>query len=175
MQFALGIALSSMAGIGTIGVSLLDRAKDPLSSFELGSLVFRSSPVAAPDFAKAKAELLESLKQTMDKSGERYYGGGDSAVLNSEVAQLTSRVELIEKSISDNPERALSIPLLRRDIDELTRTVETYRVSAKADSDRLWGQQNTILQGIGALLLAVAVAAVTILYRAIKPSDSVQS
>lgn len=173
IQFALVIAISSMVGMGTIGFSLLDRAKDPFSSLELSSL-FRSVPIATPDFEKTKAELLESLKQTMDKSGERYYGGADTAVLSSEVAQLNSRVQLIERSISDNPERALSIPLLRRDLDELTRKVEEYRVSAKVDSDRLWSQQNTILQGIGALLLAVAVAAVTILYRAVKPGESGQ-
>lgn len=172
-QVALTTALVSIMGIATIAFSLFDQKSR--SGFDATGLIaelFKAQEaVRVPDFEKAKAELLESLKSTLEQSGERYNVSSDNLVMAGEVAQLSARLDLIEKSISTNPERALSIPLLRRDQDELSRKLEEYRVSAKAESDRLWGQQNTILQGIGALLLAVAAGAITILYRAIKPEE----
>jgi len=173
MQIAMVAALVSTMGIAAIAFSLFDqKSRSVFDTTSFISELFKATEaVRAPDYEKAKSELLESLKSTLEKSGERYNVSADNLVMAGEVAQLGARLDLIEKSISSNPERALSIPLLRRDQDELSRKLEEYRVSAKADSDRLWGQQNTILQGIGALLLAVAAGAITILYRAIKPEE----
>lgn len=172
-QVALSTALVSLMGVSAISYTLFDQKSR--SGFDATGLIaelFKAQEaVRVPDFEKAKEDLLESLKSTLEQSGERYNVSSDGLVMAGEVAQLGARLDLIEKSISTNPERALSIPLLRRDQDELSRKLEEYRLSAKADSDRLWGQQNTILQGIGALLLAVAAGAITILYRAVKPEE----
>lgn len=92
----------------------------------------------------------------------------DFAVLSERLTNIDDRLKLMEKSISDSPERALSLPLLRRDITELSNKFDEYRLSSKVESDRLWSQQNTILQGIGVLLLAVASGAVTLGYRLLK-------
>lgn len=172
-QIAVMVAAVSIGGFSSIAFDLFNRKTRPdFGASEFLSELFRSGEVVRmPDFEKAKGELLVSLKQTLEESAQHSYIASDNAITSEQLSQLDSRVSLIEKSISDNPERALSIPLLRRDQDELNRKLEEFRISAKVDSDRLWSQQNTILQGIGALLLAVAVAAVTILYRAIKPND----
>lgn len=170
MSFAAALAMGSILGVSSIGYKLLvqDRPERFDASSLIAELYKQRELVEVPDYEKAKEDLVSSLKSTMEESGDRPFLGLGNAILTEDLSRLKSRIELLEKAISDNPEKALSIPMLRRDYDELGRKFEEYRISAKVDSDRLWAQQNTILQGIGALLLAVAAGAVTILYRAVK-------
>jgi len=125
-----------------------------------------------PDYEKVKSEVMTSLRKTMEETEGKPVLVLDEALISERFSLLDDRVRLIESSISQSPEKALSIPLLRRDLEELERKFDEYKINSKIDADRLWSQQNTILQGIGALLLAVAAAAVTILYKAIRPSSS---
>lgn len=173
LQVSVAVVLASFIGVASIAYSLIDRQdRGAFDASGLISEMFKAKEsVRAPDFEQAKSELLASFKDAVTKSDDRYFSGSGNAILSEEIAQLRTRLELIEKSISVNPERALSIPLLRRDQDELSRKVEEYRLSAKADSDRLWGQQNTILQFLGGLLLAAATGAITIIYRSVKQTS----
>lgn len=171
LKLAAAMAVVSMLGVSSIGVKLIvqDRPDRFDASSLISALMKQRDLVEVPDYEKAREDLVSSLKSTMEEAGDKPFLGLGNAVLTEDLSRLKSRIDLLEKSIGDNPEKALSIPMLRRDFEELSRKFEEYKISAKVDSDRLWGQQNTILQGIGALLLTVAAGAITILYRAIKP------
>lgn len=95
-----------------------------------------------------------------------------------EQAKLSSRIELVdirigavESAILESPERALSIPLLRKDVGDLSKRSEEYRVLIKSDIDRLYAQQTWMLGGIGTVLLAIAGGAITIVLKSLPRSS----
>lgn len=80
---------------------------------------------------------------------------------------MNGRLKSIESAILESPERALSIPLLRKDIAESAKRVEEYRIASRFETDRLYEQQKWMLGGIGTVLLAVIGGAITIIFRSL--------
>lgn len=87
--------------------------------------------------------------------------------LNSQMNSLDERLNKIESAILESPERALSIPLLRKDIGESAKRMEEYRAASQSDIARLYEQQRWMLGGIGTVLLAVIGGAITIIFRSL--------
>lgn len=174
VQFALMFAIASFAGLGTIAFNFFEQKREvgnDASGLIIDILNSKDSYWAS-EFAKSKAMLAEEFKTSVEKASADNKIDSQTAALISETNRLKSRLDLIESSISENPQRALSLPLLRRDHDELSRKLDEFRISTKADTDRLWGQMNTILQFLFAIFLAIATGAVTVLYSAYKQRES---
>ena len=89
----------------------------------------------------------------------------------TEISTLNTRVNNLNAAIIASPEKALAVPLLRRDIDAMTKRVEEVQTQGKADMDRLYEQQKWMLGGIGAVLIAVAGGAITIILRSLPNSN----
>lgn len=167
-------ALTAATSVGGIVVLFTSYSFDSKSRFDVSSMLdYVRNEVSSNE--KVEAEAVR--RQAQDVFDEILRGVNSSpsssidvALLAEHVSSVDGRLKTIERSISENPERALSIPLLRRDLNELSKKLDEFKVSSKVESDRLWAQQNTILQGIGALLLAVAGGAVTIGYRLLRSS-----
>ena len=87
--------------------------------------------------------------------------------LSFQMNSLDERLKKIESVILESPERALSIPLLRKDIGEAVKRAEEYRAASRSDIDRLYEQQKWMLGGIGTVLLAVIGGAITIIFRSL--------
>lgn len=87
--------------------------------------------------------------------------------LAGRIAALDERLKSIEGAVIESPERALSIPLLRKDIAESIKRVDEYRLASRSETDRLYEQQKWILGGIGTVLLAVIGGAITIIFRSL--------
>ncbi len=81
--------------------------------------------------------------------------------------KLDSRLTALESAILDSPEKALSLPLIRKDITEAIRRAEESRLVGKAEVDRLYEQQKWMLGGIGAALFAVAGGSITIVLKSL--------
>lgn len=75
--------------------------------------------------------------------------------IESKLESLSSRLVLLEAAISNNPERALSVPMLRKDHDTLAKQVGDSGIALKLDYDRLWGMLMLILTVAGTAVLGV--------------------
>jgi hypothetical protein len=130
---------------------------------------------AATDAAREFVMEHDRLKKDVARIGGELSAIGnlppESAVaaaqakLTARIQEIDKRMTSIESAITDSPEKALAIPLLRRDINDATKRAEEYRLLAKSDLDRVYAQQTWILGGIGTALLAIAGGAVTMLAR----------
>ncbi|ULQ46355.1 hypothetical protein JN531_014800 [Flagellatimonas centrodinii] len=123
-----------------------------------------------------KAELAFVRRQTDEiaKVTEELAAPDPSASITLEqqklataVATVDERLQRIEAAIVESPERALSIPLLRKDLDESSRRLEEYREASRAEVGRLYDQQKWMLGGIGTVLLAVIGGAITTIFRSL--------
>lgn len=87
----------------------------------------------------------------------------DYVLLDKRISELSNRLGALEAAISDSPEKALSVPMLRKDQASLSREVEASRIAVKSEIDRLNEQFKWILNGIAAALVLMLGAALTML------------
>ena len=76
------------------------------------------------------------------------------ADLKSSLAELDARMARIESAISNEPERALTVPLLRKDLDFAVEKIEMSSLQINSIANGLDSLQKLILGGMGALLVA---------------------
>ena len=113
--------------------------------------------------------LEVSIKTT--KAFKQNSQGVAPVKIAADVESLNNRMNSLSTAILASPERALAIPLLRKDIDGISKRMEELRVQGKSDMDRLYDQQKWMLGGIGTVLLAVAGGAITIILRTLPKGD----
>jgi hypothetical protein len=130
-----------------------------------------------PVLARSKLNELESrlkaLEESVNKAKVSSQSGQPFPSVKSaaDVESLNNRMNALSMAIMANPERAIAIPLLRRDIDGVSKRMEELRFQGKSDMDRLYEQQKWMLGGIGTVLLAVAGGAISIIYRTLPKGD----
>ena len=114
-------------------------------------------------FKRAKT-LIAKQRETDNSQGLDYL---QYSALESSVIKIDSRLSVLERSISDNPEKALSIPMLRKDQENMAKSIEANRVAVAVEVDRIYDMQKWILGGIGTVLFAVVTALFAALYKAV--------
>lgn len=114
----------------------------------------------------------EKVKFRYDSLMEELSKGASSGESNVEIADLSvkfdevrKRLELLEKAISDSPEKALSIPMIRKDQENISKALDAHRAVVSADLARINDLQKWILGGIGTVLVAGIAALFTALFR----------
>jgi hypothetical protein len=91
----------------------------------------------------------------------------EQARLSGLFDKLDHRLSSLEAAILESPEKSLSIPLLRKEVGDVSKRVDESRTLFKVEIDRLYELQKWMLGGIGAVLVTVAGSAVTILLRSL--------
>jgi hypothetical protein len=130
-----------------------------------------------PALTESKFNNLEARLRALEASGNKakvfsHNGQGLAPVkIAANVESLNTQMNALSSAILASPERALAIPLLRKDIDGISKRMEEIRIQGKSDMDRLYEQQKWMLGGIGTVLLAVAGGAITIILRTLPKGD----
>lgn len=88
----------------------------------------------------------------------------ESSAIKSSLSSLDSRLGVLERSISENPEKALSIPMLRKDLESMAKLIDGNRLALSVELARVYDQQKWMLGGIGAVLIASIGALITALF-----------
>jgi hypothetical protein len=127
--------------------------------------------------SEAKFDRLEARLRTLEasvnktKAFSQNVPGQVPVKIAADVESLNNRMNSLSMAILASPERAIAIPLLRRDIDGISKRMEELRIQGKSDMDRLYEQQKWMLGGIGTVLLAVAAGAISIILRSLPKGD----
>lgn len=73
----------------------------------------------------------------------------DVSRIEENVAGIAKRLALLESAISNNPEKALAVPMLRKDHEALVKQFNDSIVASKLDYDRLWSMLMLLLTTLG--------------------------
>jgi len=149
-----------------IGLVALAKNAPTQSILEISKQDFDLLRLRVDELRNAVNELkvpLEALNQPNQEAALLI----EHAELRSKAEVLEVRLRSLESAILESPERALSIPLLRKDVADLAKRAEEYRELSKSDIDRLYAQQTWMLGGIGTVLFAVAGGAITIVLKSL--------
>lgn len=79
----------------------------------------------------------------------------DVSLLESKLTKLAGRLEVLENAISNNPEKALIVPMLRKDHELLVKQFNDSLIAIKLDYDRLWGMLMLLLTSLGAAVIVL--------------------
>ncbi len=132
----------------------------------------RNIPLDPIEMKKAESryeDRLQAIELSVKKLSS-IKGAGQSignVQVSSDLSVLNTRVNNLSAAIMSSPEKALALPLLRRDVDAITKRIDEVQAQSKADMDRLYEQQKWMLGGIGTVLIAVAGGAITIILRSL--------
>jgi archaellum component FlaC len=132
------------------------------------------------DTAQSRSKLnqlearIRSLESSVDKSRvlSPNNSGFAPAKITKDLEMLNNRMNSLSTAILTSPESAIAMPLLRRDIDGISKRIEEYRNQVKSEIDRLYEQQKWMLTGIGTVLLGVAGGAISLILRSLPRGDN---
>lgn len=106
---------------------------------------------------------LPSKTREMIEGGAELRGNIDYVLLDKRINELSSRLGALEAAISESPEKALSIPMLRKDQKSLSKELDASRSAFKSEVDRLNDQFRWILSGIATALVLMLGGALAML------------
>jgi hypothetical protein len=112
---------------------------------------------------------MEDLKQTVHSMTS--LSNEEKSAINimdtdRKVSELTKKIDIIERAVVDNPERAMSLPMLRRDIDGLRTDLLGDIGTAREEISRIYDLSMWFLGLMGTMALGVLGMAVANLTRA---------
>jgi hypothetical protein len=87
----------------------------------------------------------------------------ETALLNQKIEDVSSRLREIETSISEDPAKALSIPLLRQDVAHVKESVSTGLVEVRREVDKIHDQTKWLIGLIITMLVSLMGLAMTTL------------
>lgn len=94
------------------------------------------------------------------------------APAEARLGEIDTRLKAFESAIAASPERALSIPLLRRDIDELRTTYKQNQDQFAQQLDRIYGQNQWFIGLMFTVALGLIGVAVPTLIQSRKRAES---
>lgn len=139
--------LSLVVGIITVVYSLNLNKKTNNSS------TFSSS--CNCDLIKTEIKNLKKLINQIDKKTNQNVSSSKNNPVNSVIADLTNRIEVIEKGISDNPEKTLSLLNMNNDISQLEKSDESIREINKTEIESLKNEMENQNSWISGLLITI--------------------
>lgn len=143
-----------------LGFTSLMTGRTLLDEVQERQATMQRIPVSDPlreQFAKLEAQLLALQKEAAEPRNDPD-APRDDEPLADKLSELEKRLLRLESAISQDPERALSVPLIRRDLDALTSYFDEYRVAneqaVRANQEALHSLVMQLLVGAGALVVA---------------------
>lgn len=85
--------------------------------------------------------------------------------LSTQVATISGRIKSLEDAISASPEKALSIPLIRKDLEALQRVQIDEKATNKSELERLYDFNKWFFGLIGTMALSVLGIALTNVFK----------
>lgn len=109
---------------------------------------------------KAQLDILQTDFQNYDKPGAQPTGLQLKAVTDT-LTNLQTRIGNLDTAILDSPTKALTVPLLRKDLDSLRDSYQANAVVTKSDIDRIydlnkWFIGLMLTSTVGIIALAVS-------------------
>lgn len=129
------------------------------SSLEADFIALRAKLEAVEDVVSA----LPSKTREMIEGSTEVRSNIDYVLLDKRIGELSKRLGALEAAISESPEKALSIPMLRKDQKSLSKEMDASRSAVKGEIDRLNDQFKWILNGIATALVLMLGGALAML------------
>ncbi|HEX5760407.1 MAG TPA: hypothetical protein VF121_14555 [Thermoanaerobaculia bacterium] len=113
---------------------------------------------------------LESLSQAVETAKENP-GSLSLTSLDAEIRRVGTQVDAVTAALGVDVERTLSVPLLRKDIQQIQEQVDHRTVTASKEIDRIYDQNKWFLGLMGTMALGLLGLAVSNFLQVRKPTE----
>jgi DNA-binding ferritin-like protein len=113
---------------------------------------------------------LESLSQAVE-TARKNPGSLSLASLDAEIRRVGTQVDAVTAALGVDVERTLSVPLLRKDIQQIQEQVDQRTATASKEIDRIYDQNKWFLGLMGTMALGLLGLAVSNFLQARKPTE----
>ncbi|WP_341782754.1 hypothetical protein [Pseudomonas putida] len=157
-----------LAGVAAVGSAIM--AAFSFSGFiDTKSNTSDAVEVVVSSFSRqyASAESLNDFKHRLDalnneiKSLQQVklpaQSEIDLAPIEARLSELSKRLSDLETAITSDPVKALALPILKRDYENLSKAVLQDKVSMREDLNRIWQFIFLCLGGLGSIGVAFSV------------------
>ncbi|GGE98311.1 hypothetical protein [Sphingomonas prati] len=158
---AVAAAAATVGLLGAVTAFVSDRANIDIFG---GSADIQSRSVREVRNAAALANLkrdIVALQQGQTSIGQLPPGGkmgAQLAAFNAKLNSVTQRQDRLEQAIQSNPEKALSMPLMRRDIDNMRDNNTQSLAAIKASVDQVYDLTKWLLGTLAVGVFSLAIA-----------------
>ena len=122
---------------------------------------------------KKKVHALEEQLRSAIEASQLSATTPETSVLVSEISGLSNRMQKIESWIVHDPEQAVAIPLLTKEIDELTKSVDYHIQNTNRAFDRFYSIGQWFIAIIVAVIVGILGPSIGNLLRSRKPRPKV--
>ncbi len=120
---------------------------------------------------KLKLEEIESSLNHLSEIPDEAASALKFEKIDNQMSSIREDLEIlttIETAITANPERAMSIPILRRDVDAYKQNATEDLAATRQEIDRLYGLSQWFMGLMGTMAIGMISIAVTNVFRASK-------
>lgn len=107
---------------------------------------------------------LENFKKSVKSLSSIPDGHGcktEAAQVRQEIISLGNRLSALENALTLNPEKALAVPILRKDLENIEQTLHSELIQAKAEINRVYEQNKWFIGIMFTVALSVLAMAVS--------------
>lgn len=103
---------------------------------------FKYYSMLREDFESQQAEIkaIKNRIRDLTKIDPSINSGNQLVAIQSELKTVLTRIETLEKGLLANPEKALSLPLLRKDLENLEKIYKQDIEAMASNVDRVYDQ-----------------------------------
>jgi hypothetical protein len=110
---------------------------------------------------EAKIKILDDDISSLTAAGTSVEPAQELVALTNEISLLGRRLELLEEGLLNSPEKALSVPLLRKDLESLKERFVAESLETTRSVDRMYDQNKWFIglmftMAIGLMGLAIS-------------------
>lgn len=145
----LAVIVFLVSGIGIIGVALVK----PKSSIELLTDSSKTTDQKVEQLAEQWTQMSQKLETLQHLPPESALSQALASLQAQQVTQ-DKRMKILEMAISENPERALSVPLMRKDLEVLQTRITSIQEATHNDVERLYTVTLWVLTTVVSIALA---------------------
>jgi hypothetical protein len=137
-----------------------------------GVLYFQKPPTTQPDYAEqiaaianrsttlsAQLDALHSQLSAITTPSDTSQLAAQLDRIDSSLSDLEARIARLETAISNNPAKALEVPLLRRDLDNLQHTQDIRFTALEHSVAQVYDINKWLLGAVTVTILATAASA----------------
>jgi hypothetical protein len=148
--FTLALIVSSVSFVVTL-TEFFDSKKQSSYLEVLFNAPAKLEPVGQGEMEKIYTKLSDLKEEVASMKGAAINVpvSVDVSRIEENVAGMAKRLALLESAISNNPEKALAVPMLRKDHEALVKQFNDSIVASKLDYDRLWSMLMLLLTTLG--------------------------
>ncbi|MWV14146.1 hypothetical protein F3I62_18760 [Pseudomonas sp. R-28-1W-6] len=138
---------------------LFDESKT-LNNAELTEKIYsiqseRENIVKELNSLKTELKISKSSLEAISKVPDEHGWKSEASRISSSIERLDSRLEALENAITEDPAKALAVPILRKDLDNAEKSLKAELIQTKSEIDRMYDQNKWFIGLMFTIALSV--------------------